>query len=248
MSGHSKWASIKHKKAAVDAKRGKIFTKIIREITVAAKIGGGDPNSNPRLRTAIESAKTANMPADNIDRAVKKGTGELEGVNYEEVFYEGYGPNGVAVYVQCLSDNKNRTSSEIRNIFTRKNGNMAGAGSVAWLFEKKGLIVIDASTVQEDKLMEIVLNAGADDLSKEGDKFEVLTDPHNYETVKKALDEAQVKYELASLQMIAKNSTSVNAAQARAIMDLIEAFEDHDDVQNVYTNCDFPPDVLKELE
>ena len=248
MSGHSKWASIKHKKAAVDAKRGKIFTKIIREITVAAKIGGGDPMSNPRLRTAIESAKAANMPADNIDRAVKKGSGELEGVSYEDVFYEGYGPEGVAVYVHCLTDNKNRTSSEIRNIFSKKNGNMAGAGSVAWLFEKKGLIVVDQTSAKEDELMDISVNAGADDLSKAGEKFEILTDPHNFEAVKKAFDNAKIKYELAELQMIPKNSVSVNVDQARAVLALVDAFEDHDDVQNVYTNCDFPQDVLKELQ
>ncbi len=248
MSGHSKWASIKHKKAAVDEKRGKIFTKIIREITVASKSGGGDPVNNPRLRTAIETAKAANMPADNIERAVKKGTGELEGVNYEEIVYEGYGPEGVAVYVQCLTDNKNRTSSEIRNIFTKKNGNMAGAGSVAWIFEKKGLIVIDESSVKEDQLMEIVLNAGADDLSKSGDKFEVLTDPHHFEAVKKALDDAKIKYEHAELQMIPKNLTAVAIDHARAVLALVDALEDHDDVQNVYTNCDFPPEVIKELQ
>ena len=248
MSGHSKWASIKHKKAAVDAKRGKIFTKIIREITVAAKIGGGDPNTNPRLRTAIESAKTANMPADNIDRAVKKGSGELEGVSYEEIFYEGYGPGGVAIYVQCLSDNKNRTSSEIRTAFSRKNGNMAGAGSVSWLFEKKGLIAIDVNVIKEDQLMEIALNAGAEDLSNTGEKYEIVTDPHNFEVVKKALDEVKVKYELAALQMLPKNLVAVSSDQARQVAALIEALDDHDDVQNVYTNCDFPPDVLKELQ
>ncbi len=247
MSGHSKWASIKHKKAAVDAKRGKIFTKIIREITVAAKIGGGDPVTNPRLRTAIETAKDANMPADNIDRAVKKGSGGLDGVNYEEIFYEGYGPQGVAVYAQCLSDNKNRTSSEIRNIFTKNHGNMAGAGSVAWLFEKKGLIVIDQSAVKEDQLMEVALNAGADDLSKQGDKFEIVTDPHHFEEVKKALQGAAIKYELAKLEMLPKNSVAAGASEARAVMQLVEALEDHDDVQNVYTNCDFPPEVLKEM-
>ncbi len=248
MSGHSKWASIKHKKAAVDAKRGKVFTKVIREITVAAKIGGGDPVTNPRLRTAIESAKDANMPADNIDRAVKKGSGELEGVNYEEIVYEGYGPEGVAIYVQCLTDNKNRTSSEIRNIFSKRNGNMAGAGSVAWIFEKKGLLVIDESATAEDKLMEVILNAGADDLSKLGNQFEVLTDPHNFEAVKKALADAKIKCELASLQMIPKNLVAASADHARQVLALVDALEDHDDVQNVYTNCDFPPEVVKELQ
>ncbi len=247
MSGHSKWASIKHKKAIVDQKRGKVFTKIIREITVAAKIGGGDPATNPRLRTAIDTAKAANMPADNIDRGIKKGTGDMEGVSYEEVFYEGYGPEGVAVYVQCLTDNKNRTSSEIRTIYSKNNGNMAGAGSVAWLFEKKGLIVVEESVAKEDQLMEVAINAGADDLSKSGTQFEILSDPQHFEAVKKALDAAKIKYEHASIQMIPKNTTAVSVERARAVLTLIDAFEDHDDVQNVYTNCDFPPEIMKEV-
>ena len=247
MSGHSKWASIKHKKALVDAKRGKIFTKLIREITVAAKTGGGDPGSNPRLRTAIASAKSANMPVDNIDRAIKKGTGALEGVNYEEVFYEGYGPEGVAIYVECLTDNKNRTASEIRSIFSKKAGNMAGAGSVGWLFEKKGLIVIDQSKASEDQLMEIVLNAGADDLAKADDKFEVLTGPHEFEAVKKALDDAKIAYESANIRLLPKNLVPVSVTNARQVLALIEAFEDHDDVQNVYANCDIPDEVMKEV-
>ena len=247
MSGHSKWASIKHKKALVDAKRGKLFTKLIREITVAAKSGGGDPTSNPRLRLAITTAKSANMPADNIERAVKKGTGALEGVSYEEVFYEGYGPEGVAIYVACLSDNKNRTASEIRNIFSKKSGNMAGAGSVAWLFEKKGLIVVNQANASEDQLMELALNAGAEDLSKSGDHFEILTSPHDFEAVKKALDDAHIHYESADIQMIPKNLVPVGAAQARQVITLIEALEEHDDVQHVYTNCDIPDEVIKKL-
>ena len=247
MSGHSKWASIKHKKALVDAKRGKIFTKLIREITVAAKAGGGDPGANPRLRLAIATAKSANMPADNIERAVKKGTGALEGVSYEEVFYEGYGPEGVAIYVQCLSDNKNRTASEIRNIFSKKSGNMAGQGSVAWLFEKKGLIVVSQDEATEDQLMELALNAGAEDLSKVGDKFEILTGPAEFEAVKKALDDAHVSYESASIGMIPKNLVPVSPANARQVLNLIEALEEHDDVQNVYANCDVPDEVMKEV-
>lgn len=247
MSGHSKWASIKHKKALVDAKRGKMFTKIIREITVAARIGGGDPNTNPRLRLAISNAKNANMPSDNVDRAIKKGTGALEGASYEEVVYEGYGPEGVAVLVQCLTDNKNRTASEIRNIFSKKSGNMAGAGSVAWLFEKKGLIVVDAAKTGEDQLMELVLNAGAEDLSRAGDKFEILSGAADFEQVKKALDDAKIVYESANLQMIPKNLVSVNAANARVALSLIETLEDHDDVQNVYANCDIPDEVMKEI-
>ncbi len=247
MSGHSKWASIKHKKALVDAKRGKMFTKLIREITVAAKTGGGDPGSNPRLRLAISTAKSSNMPADNIERAVKKGTGALEGVNYEEVVYEGYGPEGVAIYVQCLTDNKNRTASEIRNIFSKKNGNMAGAGSVSWLFEKKGLIVVNESKAGEDQLMELVLNAGAEDLAKAGDKFEIITGASDFEAVKKALDDAKIPYETADLQMIPKNLVPVSVTNARQVLALIEAFEDHDDVQHVYANCDIPDEVMKEV-
>ena len=247
MSGHSKWASIKHKKALVDAKRGKIFTKIIREITVAARAGGGDPDTNPRLRLAIANAKSANMPADNIERAIKKGTGTLEGASYEEVIYEGYGPEGVAIYVQCLTDNKNRTASEVRNIFAKKSGNLAGAGSVAWLFEKKGLIVVDESKAGEDQLMELVLNSGAEDLSKSGNKFEILTGQTEFEAVKKALDQAHVAYEPANLQMIPKNLVAVDAAHARALLALIEALEDQDDVQNVYANGDIPDEVMKEL-
>ena len=247
MSGHSKWASIKHKKALVDAKRGKMFTKLIREITVAAKSGGGDPGTNPRLRLAISTAKSSNMPADNIERAVKKGTGALEGISYEEVVYEGYGPGGVAIYVQCLTDNKNRTASEIRNIFAKKSGNMAGAGSVAWLFEHKGLIVVSQDKATEDQLMELALNAGAEDLSKAENKFEILTSPADFEAVKKALDGTHVPYETAILQMIPKNLVPVSPANARQVLTLIEAFEDHDDVQHVYANCDIPDEVMKEV-
>ncbi len=247
MSGHSKWASIKHKKALIDAKRGKIFTKVIREITVAAKMGGGDPDTNPRLRLAIATAKGANMPADNIERAIKKGTGALEGVTYEEVTYEGYGPEGAAILVQCLTDNKNRTASEIRNIFSKKSGNMAGAGSVAWLFEKKGLIVIAQDKASEDQLMELVLNAGAEDLAKSGNHFEIVTSPHDFEAAKKALENAHIPAESASIQMIPKTLVPVSAANARAVLALIEALEDHDDIQNVYTNCDIPDEVMKEV-
>ena len=247
MSGHSKWASIKHKKALVDAKRGKMFTKLIREITVTAKAGGGDPDTNPRLRLAITTAKSSNMPADNIERAVKKGTGALEGVSYEEVAYEGYGPEGVAVLVQCLSDNKNRTASEIRNIFSKKSGNMAGAGSVSWLFEKKGLIVVDQTKASEDQLMELALNAGADDLSKANDKFEILTSPHDFEAVKKALEGTKIKVDSADIQMIPKNLVPVSPANARLVLSLIETLEDHDDVQHVYANCDIPDEVMKEV-
>ena len=247
MSGHSKWASIKHKKAAADAKRGQIFTKLIREITVAAKNGGGDPETNPHLRTAIQSAKTANMPADNIERAIKKGTGELEGVTYEEVLYEGYASQGVAVLVQCLTDNKNRTAAEIRNIFTKQNGGMAGAGSVAWIFEKKGLLVVNKQKVSEDSLMELVLGAGAEDLTEAGGKFEITTSPADFEKVREALERAKVPVESAEISMIPKNQVTVSAEAARSALKLIEALEEHDDVQNVYANCDIPDEIMKEI-
>ena len=247
MSGHNKWASIKHKKAAADAKRGKLFTKVIKEITVAAKTGGGDPATNPRLRTAIQAAKDGNMPADNIDRAIKKGTGELEGVTYEELVYEGYGPAGVAILVQCLTDNKNRTAAEIRSIFTKADGAMAGAGSVAWIFEKKGLIVIPQKNTTEDQLMEVALGAGAEDMVQSGDSFQVTTGTHEYEAVRKALEAAKIGFESAQITMIPKNETPVPADKARALFNLIDALEDHDDVQNVYMNGDIPDEVMKEL-
>lgn len=247
MSGHNKWASIKHKKAAADSKRGKIFTKIIREITMAAKTGGGDPGVNPRLRTAIQSAKGANMPADNIERAIKKGTGELEGVSYEETLYEGYGPGGVAVIVQCLSDNKNRTASEIRSLFTKGGGNMAGAGSVAWIFEKKGLIVVDNAKTSEEALMEIVLGAGAEDMTTGDDKFEITTNPHDFEAVRSAVEKAGTAMESAHLTMIPKNMVPVSAENARLVLKLVDALEDQDDVQNVYVNCEIPDEVMKEI-
>lgn len=247
MSGHSKWASIKHKKAIVDAKRGQAFTKIIREITVAAKSGGGDPNMNPRLRTAIQSAKEANMPADNIERAVKKGTGELEGVSYEEVMYEGYGPQGTAILVACLTDNKNRAASEIRSIFNKGGGTMAGAGSVAWIFEKKGFITVQKSAIGEEALMEIVLGAGAEDMTSTDLLFEVTTSSQDLWAVREALEKAKVKMESAALTMIPKNLVAVSAENGRTVLKLIESLEEHDDVQNVYSNADIPEEVLKEL-
>lgn len=247
MSGHSKWATIKHKKAAADAKRGKLFTKVIKEITVAAKSGGGNPDTNPRLRTAISTAKESNMPQDNIDRAIKKGTGELPGTVYEEVSYEGYGPQGVAVYVQCLTDNKNRTASEIRSIFDKNSGNMAGAGSVAWIFEKKGLLVVATGAISEDKLMDIVLSAGAEDMTTEDESYEVTCAAHDFEAVKKALAEQKITAGSAEITMLPKNRTKVGADHAKQVLRLIEALEDHDDVQNVYSNVDIPDEVLKDL-
>lgn len=247
MSGHNKWASIKHKKAAADSKRGKIFTKIIREITVAAKQGGGDPNTNPRLRTSIQSAKAANMPADNIERAIKKGTGELEGVVYEDVIYEGYGPAGVAVLVQCLTDNKNRTAAEIRSIFSKGGGSMAGSGSVAWIFEKKGLIVVSGAKSSEEQLMDVAISAGAEDLTSTEGNFEVTVDTHNFWAVKEALEKNKIVFESAQVTMIPKNLAPVSADDARSVLKLIEALEEHDDVQNVYANCDIPDEVMKEI-
>lgn len=247
MSGHSKWSSIKHKKAAADSKRGKLFTKLIREIMVAARAGGGDPTSNPRLRTAILTAKDANMPSDNIERAIKKGTGDLEGVTYEEVHYEGYGPNGVAVYVRCLTDNKNRTAADIRNIFSKKGGSMAGAGSVAWIFEKKGLIVVSQKQATEEKLMDVVLAAGAEDLSASGDKFEIVTNPASLEAVKTSLEKEKIATESAEITLIPKTQVPLTPDKARAVLQLIEAMEDHDDVQNVHANFEIPDEVMKEL-
>lgn len=247
MSGHSKWSSIKHKKAAADARRGKLFTKLIREIMVAARAGGGDINSNPRLRTAINTAKEANMPSDNIERAVKKGTGGVEGVSYEEVHYEGYGPNGVAVYVHCLTDNKNRTAADIRNIFSKRGGSMAGAGSVAWIFEKKGLIVVPGTGASEEQLMEIALQAGAEDFSTAGGKFEIVTEPAAFEAVKASLEKAKILPESAELTLIPKSQVPLTPEKARAVLALIDALEDHDDVQNVYANFEIPDEVMKEL-
>jgi len=247
MSGHNKWASIKHKKAIADSKRGKLFTKIIKEITVAAKTGGGDPATNPRLRTAILAAKGGNMPADNIERAVKKGTGELEGVTYEEVMYEGYGPGGVAMLVQCLTDNKNRAAAEIRSIFTKGNGSMAGAGSVAWIFEKKGLILVSKSAATEDQLLELVIGAGAEDMTTEGESFQVTTGLQDYENVRTAVEKAGIAMESSQITMIPKNQTAVDADGARAVLSLVDSLEDNDDVQNVYMNADIPEEVMKEI-
>jgi len=247
MSGHSKWSTIKHKKAAKDAKRGKIFTKLIKEITVAARQGGGDPDANPALRTAIQGAKSANMPADNIERAIKKGTGEMEGINYEEVMYEGYGPQGVGVYVHCLTDNKNRTAAEIRSLFNKNGGSMAGAGSVAWLFEKKGLLVVVEDVIGEDELMELVISAGAEDLSQSEGKYEITCQPQDFWAVKETLERANIKTESAEVTMIPKNQVSVTAESARGVLRLIEVLEDHDDVQNVYANCDIPDEVMKDI-
>ena len=239
MSGHSKWATIKHKKGALDAKRGKIFTRLIKEITIAAKTGGGDPDGNPRLRGAIAAAKAENMPADNIKRAIQRGTGELEGVSYEEITYEGYGPGGVAIIVEVLTDNKNRAVSEIRHGFSKNGGNLGESGSVGWMFSKKGVIVVSKSTVSEDRLTEIVLDAGAEDLSEEGDTWEVLCDPKDFEAVTAALKAARINPEHAEVTMISSNYTRLEGAPASQMLRLLEVLEDLDDTQNVYSNFDF---------
>ncbi len=248
MSGHSKWASIKHKKGAADAKRGKLFTKLIREITVAARNGGGKTESNARLRLAIQRAKDANMPQENIERSIKKGTGELEGVNYEEVIYEGYGPGGIAILVEVLTDNKNRASSEVRNIFSKKGGNMAGQGSVNWMFEKKGYIVVNKSETEEDKLMDIVLDAGAEDLKAEDTTYAITTSPSDFDKVKKAVTDDKIKIEASEITNVPKNTIKVTGDNAKRVLSLVDELEDNDDVQNVYANFDIPDDVLNELE
>ena len=247
MSGHSKWATIKHKKGALDAKRGKIFTRLIKEISIAAKNGGGDPDSNPRLRTAILAAKSENMPADNIKRAIQRGTGELPGAVYEEFTLEGYGPGGVAVMLEINTDNRNRTVSEIRHVFGKNGGNMAAAGAVAYMFHKKGDIVIPKSAASEDDLMTIVLDAGADDLRDDGDNWEVVTDPSAFEAVVDAVKKAGITPTSASIAMIPQTYVKLEGQQAGTMIRLVEALEEHDDVQNVHSNFDIDQKVLEEV-
>lgn len=248
MSGHSKWATIKRKKGATDAKRGQLFTKLIKEITVAARMGGGDPTGNPRLRKAIETARANSMPMDNITRGIKKGTGELEGVSYEEMLYEGYGPAGVAVIIESLTDNKNRTVAEIRNIFSKKGGNMGESGSVAWMFHKKGLIAFDKSSVAEDKLMEIGLDAGAEDIKDSDDIWEVITSPHDFDTIKDKLTKAGLTATSSDITMIPQNTVPINNVdEASKLLQLIEALEENDDVQKVHANFDIPSDILEKI-
>jgi YebC/PmpR family DNA-binding regulatory protein len=247
MSGHSKWSTIKHKKGAADAKRGKIFTKLIKEITVAARTGGGDPGGNPRLRSAILAAKAENMPKDNIERAIKKGTGELESVRLEEISYEGYGPGGVAVLVDTLTDNKNRTSGEIRHIFSKNSGNLGEAGCVSWLFESKGLIVLEKGSVDEEKLFEVALGAGADDIREEESTYEVVTDPKNLEVVKAGLDQNKLKYVLWEVTMIPKNTIKLEGKEAEQMLRLMEQLEDSEDVQKAYANFDIPDAILEQM-
>jgi YebC/PmpR family DNA-binding regulatory protein len=239
MSGHSKWSTIKRKKAAIDAKRGKIFTKLIKEITIAARQGGGDINANPRLRLAVDNAKSANMPMDNIDRAIKKAMGELEGVSYLELNYEGYGPSGVAVYVECVTDNKNRTVADVRHLFSKYGGSLGESGSVSWMFEHKGIISLPEQDKTEDDLMELALEAGADDLQLDDGYFEITTSVESFETVRKAFVDTGLEVENASLQWIAKNTVDVQGEESEKLIKLIDALEDCDDVQNVYTNAEF---------
>jgi len=238
MSGHSKWATIKHKKGALDAKRGKIFTRLIKEITIAAKGGGGDPDGNPRLRGAIAAAKAENMPQDNIKRAIQKGTGELEGASYEEITYEGYGPGGVAILIDVLTDNKNRAASEIRHAFSKNGGNLGSPGSVSHMFTKKGVIVVEKSAADEDKITEVVLDAGAEDLSDEGENWEILTSPKDYEAVVEALKAAKIPTAHAEVTMIASTYTKLEGTQAAAMLRLLDVIEDLDDTQNLYSNFD----------
>ncbi len=238
MSGHNKWSTIKHKKGAADAKRGKIFTKLIKEITIAARQGGGDPDGNPRLRTAMIAAKSSNMPMDNVIRAIKKGTGEIEGVNYEEIVYEGYGPGGVAMIVEALTDNKNRTVAEIRNIFGKSGGNLGENGCVGWMFDRKGRIVVLKENVEEDKIMDLALEAGAEDVRDEGDVWEIITDMADLYTVNEAITSAEITVEETVVARIPQNVVAVEGKVAEQVLRLVEKLEDCDDVQEVYANYD----------
>jgi YebC/PmpR family DNA-binding regulatory protein len=248
MSGHSKWSTIRHKKGAADAKRGKIFTKIIKEIMVAARSGGGDPGGNPRLRAAIAAAKAENMPKDNVERAIKKGTGGLDGVNYEEVNYEGYGPGGVAVLVEVLTDNRNRAASDVRHIFSRHGGSLGEAGCVAWMFSKKGSIVFNREKVSEEAVMDVALDAGAEDVKDQEDQFEVTTSLEDFVAVKAAFDSKDMPYELAEITMVPQSSVAIEDEKAALqVLKLMDALEDCDDVQHAYANFDIPDKVLNAL-
>ncbi|HOD29906.1 MAG TPA: YebC/PmpR family DNA-binding transcriptional regulator [Syntrophales bacterium] len=248
MSGHSKWSTIKRKKGAADAKRGKIFTKIIKEITLAARLGGGDPDGNARLRTAILAAKDENMPKDNIERAIKKGVGEIGGASsFEETTYEGYGPGGVALLVEVLTDNKNRTVAEIRHILSKHGGNLGENGCVAWMFDKKGSLLVNKNDIGEDALMELALEAGADDVREEEHEFEVITNPGAFEAVRRAIEQRGIKLLSASIGMIPQNTVELEAGRAEQMLKLMEKLEDNDDVQNVYANFDIPDEIMEKL-
>lgn len=247
MSGHSRWSSIKHKKGAADAKRGKIFSRLIKEIMVSARLAGGDPAGNPRLRQAILAAKAENMPKENIERGIKKGTGELEGTRYEEIAYEGYGPGGVAVLVETLTDNKNRTTADVRHILAKHGGNLGETGCVSWLFDKKGLIVFDKEKVKEERLMNVVLDAGAEDIRETEKEFEVIALPESQENVREAVDGAQLAYNFAEITMYPQNTVELEGRDAEKMLRLMEALEDVDDVQKVYANFDIPDSVIEKL-
>jgi YebC/PmpR family DNA-binding regulatory protein len=244
MSGHSKWSTIKHKKAANDAKRGKLFTRLIKELTISAKLGGGDVDANPRLRTAIAAAKSANMPSDNIKRAIQKGTGELPGVSYEEVAYEGYGPGGVAIYVDTLTDNRMRTTPEIRHAFSKHGGNLGEPNSVAWMFEKRGFIAVPAAATDEETLMELALEAGAEDLSVSDDQFEVVCSPESFHAVQTALESAGIETTEAAIVLDPQNTVELDGKKAEQCLKLLEVLEDHDDVQNVYANLEVDDEAV----
>jgi YebC/PmpR family DNA-binding regulatory protein len=249
VSGHSKWAQIKHKKAHVDAKRGKAFTKIVKEISIAARLGGGDPAGNPRLRTAIEKAREVNMPHDNIKRAVMKGTGELPGVSYEETLYEGYGPGGTAILLEVLTDNRNRTSADIRHILAKNGGNLGEAGCVSWMFTKKGYILVEKTRIDEDTLMSVALEAGAEDMRNvpKEDSYEIITVPEDIGKVKNAIEAAGIIVSLAEITMLPKSYVILDENSAEQMMRLVELLEDHEDVQNVYTNFDVPDEVIAKV-
>ncbi|MGB9031174.1 MAG: YebC/PmpR family DNA-binding transcriptional regulator [Acidobacteriaceae bacterium] len=247
MSGHSKWATIKHKKGALDAKRGKAFTRLIKEITIAARSGGGDPDSNPRLRGAVAAAKAENMPADNIKRAIQRGTGELPGTTYEEISFEGYGPGGVALIVEATTDNRNRAVSEIRHTFAKHGGNLGEPNSVRFMFSKKGIIAIPKAAADEEKLMNIVIEAGGEDLSDEGDTWEIVTEPHAFETVAQAVRDAKIETVMSEITMIASTYTKLEGPTAAQLVRLLEALEEHDDVNNVYSNFDMDAKQLEEV-
>lgn len=247
MSGHSKWKTNKGKKMAADAKKGAAYTKLIKEITIAAREGGGNPDTNAKLRAVIAKAKEANMPSDNVKTAIQRGTGELPGVVYESINYEGYGPGGVAIMIEALTDNKNRTTAEIRNIMSKKGGNIAGAGSVSWMFTKKGYFLIDKSQASEDDLMSIVLEAGAEDMKSDDKNYEVTTSAQNFEKVKQAIQDKGIKWQDAEVTMIPSSSVKLTGNDARQILALVDALEDHDDVQQVYANFDIPDEIIEQL-
>ncbi len=247
MSGHSKWHSIRHKKGAVDAKRGRLFTKIIKEITVAARQGGGDPDANSRLRTVIAKAKEANMPKDNIEKAIKKGTGELEGYNLEEIIYEGYGPNGVAIMIDTLTDNRNRTTAEIRNILTKSGGNLGENGCVSWIFEKKGIVTLNAEKYDENSVMEIAIDSGADDIQGDNNVWEVTTTPGNYEKVRSGFIDKGMEILMGDIMRVPKTTIKLDEKSAGKILTLMEKLEDHEDVQNVAANFDIPDEILQNI-